>query len=129
MEITAYARHIRMSPRKIRLVIDTIRGKRVDFALAQLPFMKKAAALPVLKLVRSAVANAEHNKGLKQEGLYIKTITADGGPILYRSRARAFGRAAPIRKRSAHLSIVLSDEAPVRKGKKKTIKPRSTKKI
>ena len=108
-----------MSPRKVRLVIDTIRGKRVARALERLPFMNKAAAQPVLKLLRSAVANAEHNKKWDASAFYITKITADGGPILSRWRPRAFGRAAPIRKRTTHLSVVLSDQAPVKRPKKR----------
>ncbi|KKW33339.1 MAG: 50S ribosomal protein L22 [Candidatus Uhrbacteria bacterium GW2011_GWA2_53_10] len=116
MDVKAHARYVHMSPRKIRLVIDTIRGKRVVVALQQLQFVNKAASLPVLKLLRSAVANAEHNHQIKAETLYVKTIVADGGPVLDRWRARAMGRAAPIRKRSAHISVVLSD-VPVEKKK------------
>ncbi len=119
MDVKASARYIHQSPRKIRLVIDTIRGKRVASALEQLQFVNKAAALPVLKLLRSAVANAEHNFQLKPEALYVKSIVADGGPVLHRFRARAFGRAAPIRKRSAHISVVLSDVPTKKKVKEK----------
>jgi large subunit ribosomal protein L22 len=121
MDVKASARYIRMSPRKVRLVIERIRGKRVASALEQLQFVNKAAAAPVLKLLQSAVANAEHNFQLKPEALYVKSIVADGGPVLHRWRARAFGRAAPIRKRSAHISVVLSDTPVVKKikGKKK----------
>jgi large subunit ribosomal protein L22 len=97
-----------MSPRKVRLVIDAVRGKSVKDADIRLSLMKKGAALPVLKLLRSAVANAGHNFNLAPESLYIKTITADGGPTLKRSRPRAFGRAAAIRKRTTHLSIVVA---------------------
>lgn len=111
MEVTAKARYIRMSVRKVRLVVDVIRGMQVDRALAQLRFMKKAAALPVAKVVASAVANAEHNLGLDRENLIVKKITADGGPILYRWHPRAFGRAAPIRKRTAHITVVLGERA------------------
>ncbi|MBI5794108.1 50S ribosomal protein L22 [Candidatus Uhrbacteria bacterium] len=109
MEIHASARYIRMSPTKVRLVIDIVRGLKVREAQAQLLFMKKAAAEPVLKLLNSAIANATHNFQLDKEGLYIKSIVADGGPMLGRFRARAMGRAAPIRKRSSHISIVLDD--------------------
>lgn len=111
MEVRAYARHIRQSPRKVRLVVDAIRGKRVDAALVQLRFINKAAALPVLKLLNSAIANAEHNFKLDASTLSVKTITVDGGPVLERWRARAFGRAAPIRKRTCHISLVLADVA------------------
>lgn len=109
MEVEAKARYIRMSPTKVRLVIDVVRGMKVREAQAQLAFMKKAAAEPVLKLLNSAMANAQHNFQLKTDELYIKSIVADGGPMLSRFRARAFGRAAPIRKRSSHIAIVLDD--------------------
>jgi len=99
-----------MSPRKIRLVIDAVRGKNIASARAQLRFMKKAAALPVLTLLDSAVANAQHNFKLDPDALVIQKITADGGPVLHRWRARAMGRAAPIRKRTTHITIVLGEK-------------------
>lgn len=103
-----------MTPRKTRLVTDLIKGMEVRVALAQLGVMSKAAAKPVQKLVESAVANAVHNNKLNREKLFIKSITADGGPTLKRWRPRAFGRAAPIRKRTTHITIVLTDE-PIKK--------------
>ena len=119
MEVIAKARFIRMSPRKVRLVVGLIRGLDVDKAEVQLNFSVKAAARPVLKLLRSAIANAEHNHKLKHDNLFVKVITVDGGPMLKRWRARAFGRAAPIRKRTSHISIVLSERgAPEGKEKK-----------
>lgn len=111
MEVKATARYIRMSPRKVRLVIDVIRGMDIESARAQLYIMKKAAALPVAKLLESAVANASHNFHLPLATMYVKNITADGGPVLGRWRARAFGRSAPIRKRTTHMSIVLDSRA------------------
>ncbi len=107
MEVKATARHIRMSPRKVRLVVDVIRGMSVGQARIQLAVMKKAAAEPVMKLLESAAANATHNFNLDTAQLFVKSITADGGPVLGRWRARAFGRAAPIRKRTTHISITL----------------------
>lgn len=112
MQISAHARYIRQSPRKIRLVINAIRGKRVSDAITQLNFINKAASLPVLKLLQSAMANASHNFKVSPETLFVKTITADGGPVLERWRARAFGRAATIRKRTSHISIVLEEGSP-----------------
>ena len=109
MEVKATARYIHMSPRKVRLVIDVIRGLKVDEARSPLHIMKKAAAEPVIKLLNSAIANAEHNFSLSANELYIKQIFADGGPTLGRWRARAFGRAAPIRKRTTHIAIVLDE--------------------
>lgn len=110
MEVKAIARHIHMSPQKIRLVVDVIRGKRVSDAQAQLRFMNKAAALPVLKLLNSAVANASHNFKLDPSLLYVKSVTADGGPIIHRWTPRAQGRATPIRKRTTHIAIVLDEK-------------------
>jgi large subunit ribosomal protein L22 len=97
-----------MSPRKVRLVIDTVRGLPVSVAESRLQFMNKGAALPVLKLLRSAIANAEHNFKLDKATLTVKTITADGGPVLKRFQPRAFGRGAPIRKRTTHINLVLT---------------------
>ena len=111
MEINAKARFIRMSPRKVRLVIDVVRGLGVDEALTQLQFMKKAAAHPVMKLINSAIANAENNFQLKRDDLFVKSIAADGGPVYHRWRPRAMGRAAPIRKRTTHISVVLDEKS------------------
>ncbi len=96
-----------MAPRKVRLIVDTIRGKSALDAETRLSFMKQAAAEPVLKLLRSAMANASHNFHMEKGDLMIKSIVADGGPMLKRSRPRAFGRSAPIRKRTTHITIVL----------------------
>jgi len=109
MEVLAHARHIRMSPRKVRLVVDLVRGMDADKAAAQLRFLRKDASRPVLKLLMSAMANAEHNFKLAPGGLYISKATVDGGPVLKRWRARAFGRAAGIKKRSCHITIALSE--------------------
>ncbi len=119
MEVKAKARYIRMSPRKVRLVVDLIRGMSAKEAQTQLAFMKKAAAEPVLKLLNSAIANAENNFQLDADKLYIQQIVADGGPVLGRWRARAFGRAAPIRKRTSHISIVLVERDLVAKAETK----------
>lgn len=111
MDIHASLRYLRMAPRKVRLVIDAVRGLPVMVADTRLTFMKQGAVEPVQKLLRSAMANAEHNFHLKKEDLFIKTITADGGPTLKRSRPRARGSAAPIRKRTTHVMIVLAPKA------------------
>ncbi len=109
-----------MSPRKVRLVINTIRGLSVTAAETRLQFLPKLASEPVLKLLRSAIANAEHNFHLKKEDLVVKTITADGGPTISRSRPRAFGRAAPIHKRTTHINLVLATKDEAKKNVKKT---------
>ncbi len=115
MEIKAQVKFVRMSPRKTRWVIDLVRGLDVDKAISQLQFMTKAAATPVLKLLNSGIANAVNNFKLDKENLYIKAISVDGGPVLKRWRPRAFGRAAPIRKRSAHINLVLGERVESKK--------------
>lgn len=108
MDVHASLRFLRMSPRKVRLVVDAVRGMNVVAAETKLTFLPKLAAQPVQKLLRSAIANAENNFHLKKEDLFIKTIVADGGPTLKRFAPRAFGRAAPIRKRTTHITLVLA---------------------
>ncbi len=128
MEVTAKANTIRMSPRKVRLVIDVIRGMDVARAQTQLQFIKKAACLPVLKLLNSAIANAEHNFDIAKETLYVKTITADGGPVLHRWTPKAMGRSAPIRKRTSHITIILDQRAAkAKKGEKKVAEVKEAK--
>ena len=129
MEIKAIARHIRMSPRKVRLVIDLIRGMDVFRAQTQLKFMKKSASEPVLKLLNSAIANAQHNFQVDASSLVIKTITADGGPVLRRWMPRAFGKATPIRKPTTHISIILEEKSVIRSKERSTKLVKSTKKI
>lgn len=113
MDVIAKARHIHISPRKVRLVADLVRGLDVDTAEAQLRFYRKAAARPVLKAILSAKANAEHNFKISPDHLFIKAIMVDGGPVLHRWRARAFGRAAGIRKRSSHITVTLAERPAV----------------
>jgi large subunit ribosomal protein L22 len=109
MEVKAKARYIRMSPKKVRLVAGLVRGMGVGQAEAHLGLTQKAAALPVLKLLRSAIANAEHNFKLEKADLFIKEISVDGGPVLKRFKPRAFGRAGSIRKRTSHINLTLAD--------------------
>lgn len=99
-----------MSARKVRLVADLIRGMRIASALDQLHVLPKLAAKPVEKTLRSAIANALHNFRLTEEKLFVKAITVDKGPSLDRWRPRAFGRAAPIKKHSCHITIVLTEK-------------------
>lgn len=120
MEIKAQVKFVRISPRKARLVIDLIRGLDVQEAINQLQFMAKVAAAPVLKLLNSGIANAVNNFKFKKENLYIKSISVDGGPVLKRWRPRAFGRAAPIRKRSAHINLVLGERVESVRPKEET---------
>jgi len=104
----ASATHIRISPRKVRMVVDTVRGKSVSQALSILEFTRKKAALPIQKLLKSAVANATENDGISDvDTLVIDRIMVDEGPTLKRFMPRARGRATPIRKRTSHIRIVL----------------------
>lgn len=107
---TARLRYMKMSPRKMRLVADMVRGMQAALAVTQLAFSKKAAALPLKKLIASAMANAVENHRMNEQSLVIKSIQVDGGPIQYRYTPRAFGRAAPIRKRTAHVVIELEGD-------------------
>jgi len=109
MEARAIARFIKMSPRKVRLLADVVRGKGIDEALVQLQLSIKGSKMPLIKLLQSAIANAKGNK-MVRERLYIKAITVDGGPVAKRSRPRAMGRAFPIRKRTCHITIVLGEK-------------------
>lgn len=116
MKIRAELNYLRIAPRKVRLVSGLIRGLTVKDAEAELRFLPKRSSLPLLKLLKSATANAEHNFNLEKRGLVISEIRVDQGPVLKRFRARAFGRAAQILKRTSHVTLVLeSREAPVKK--------------
>ncbi|MCR4443113.1 MAG: 50S ribosomal protein L22 [Peptococcaceae bacterium] len=106
----AVARHIRMSPRKARQVIDLIRGKTVSEAFAILRFTPQRAAKPVNKVLKSAVANAEHNYEMNTDKLYVKEAYVDAGPTLKRIMPRAMGRADLIRKRTSHITVVVSEK-------------------
>jgi large subunit ribosomal protein L22 len=103
-EAKAQLNDYRQSPRKVRIVADTVRGKSVEEALNILTFIPKRAGLPLKKLIASAYANSG-----KAEGLVVKEIKVDTGPTLYRRRPRSRGMADPIRKRTSHISIVLSE--------------------
>jgi large subunit ribosomal protein L22 len=111
MESTAHLRHLRMSPRKLSLVAALIRGKPVEAALNILKFTPRAAARPVEKLIKSAVANAtDLSKGqVDVDTLYVKTISVDQAATQRRFMPRAMGRATPIQKKSAHVHVVLAE--------------------
>ena len=110
METKAVAKYMRISPRKARQVIDLVRGKEISEALGILKNTPKKAAGMVEDVVNSAVANAEHNHGMYAEDLYISEAYADEGPTLKRIRPRAMGQASPINKRTAHITIKVSDQ-------------------
>ena len=107
MEARAVARYVRVAPRKARLVVDMIRGKKIDDARAILKFSPRAAAEIVEKVLNSAVANAERNLHLKAEELVVGSTFVDEGPTLKRIRPRAMGRAFRINKRTSHITVIV----------------------
>ena len=110
MESIAKARHVRIAPRKVRLVMDMVRGKPVDEALQTLGLVRKASAPVLVKIIKSAMANAENNHEMSTDGLIIKKAFVDEGPTLRRFMPRAMGRATMIRKRTSHITVVLSEK-------------------
>lgn len=111
MDIKAEAKYIRMSPRKVRLVVDMVRGKKAQEALTMLKFVTKAAAEPVAKVIGSAVANAVKNFNQKEENLFIKKIVVKEGPrYKRRDKSRRAMRFGLIQKKTCHLEVVLGGE-------------------
>jgi large subunit ribosomal protein L22 len=110
MEVKAQARFLRLSPRKARLAVDAVRGKRVEEALNQLRYLPQRSAKVLTKVVRSAVSNAEQNPGIDVDTLYVKKAFVDGGPSLKRWTPRAMGRATKILKRTCHITVVLDEK-------------------
>ena len=106
----AVAKYVRVSPRKVQIVIDLIRGKQVDDALAILMYTPKSAAPVVEKLLNSAIANAENNLEMSRENLYVAEVYANQGPTLKRYWARSHGRADMIKKHTSHITIVLDQK-------------------
>ncbi|NJM56447.1 MAG: 50S ribosomal protein L22 [Synechococcales cyanobacterium RU_4_20] len=107
-EARSVARYIRMSPSKVRRVLDQIRGRSYRDALIILEFMPYRSCDPILKVLRSAVANAEHNMGLDPSTLVVSQAFADQGPVLKRFRPRAQGRAFAIRKGTCHITVAVA---------------------
>ena len=105
----ATVKYVRISSRKVRIVINLIRGKKVDEALAILRFTPKSASPVVEKLLNSAIANAEHNMGLSRDTLYVAEIFANQGPSLKRFMPRAKGSASPILKRTSQITVILDE--------------------
>lgn len=110
MEAVAKAKYVHISARKARLVADAIRGLKVGEALNKLKFTPKKAAVLFIKAVNSAVANASQRPGVDVDKLIVKLAFVDEGPTQKRWRARAMGRAFPIRKRSSHITVVLAEK-------------------
>jgi len=127
--VKAKLSNYKQSPRKVRLVADLIRGKKVERAIQELNFVNKKATRVIKKLLESAVANAKHNNGLKEKDLFLKEIRVDNGSTMKRFRAGARGQAYPLKRRSSHISIALEsvDDSVVELKKEKNLK--ETKKI
>lgn len=126
MKVKANLNYLRISPRKVRLVADLIRGMDVKDAETQLRFLTKKAAKPMLKLLKSAIANAEHNFGIDKDNLFVSEIQVNEGPRLKRWMPRAMGRADMILKRTSHIKLVLGTKKEVEVKKKKS-KPKVVK--
>lgn len=118
MQVSAKLKNLRVSQRKTRLVVDTIRGKDVETAKIQLKFSTKKTSDNVLCLLNSAIANAKNNFNLDEKNLFIETIVVEEGPTLKRWRPRAMGRASAIKKRTCSIIITLNEKHP--KAEKKT---------
>ena len=110
MEVRAVGKYLRVSPHKVRLVADLVRGKKVDEALTILKFLPKKSGRLINKTLRSAVANAENTHTIDVDTLFIKSILVDEGPKLKRWRPRAMGRATRILKRTSHITMVLAEK-------------------
>ncbi len=121
MQYKFHLNNLRIAPRKVRLVANLIKKSSVFSAQAQLKFQNKKAALPILKLLKSAVASAANNFNLPSENLRVLNIFVDEGPKLKRFRARAFGRAGAIHKKTSHITLILEEEmtSGFKKAKKK----------
>ena len=107
----AVAKHIRISPYKVRAVLDVIRGKGYNEAVALLKSINKSSSLPVLKVLNSAAANAENNLGMNKDELYVAECFADQGTTIKRYMPRARGRIGAILKRTSHITVILDDTA------------------
>ncbi len=110
MEVKAVSKYVRISPRKVHIMIDTVKGKPVETALEILKFMPQKAAYIVEKIIRSAVSNADQHPDIDVDSLVIRNIIADQGPTLKRFKARARGRGTRILKRTSHITVILAED-------------------
>ena len=111
-EVTAQLNGLRIAPRKVRAVVNLIKGKNVIDAVSQLEFMIKKPTLGLIKLLNSAISNAENTFGMARDNLYVKNILVDEDMKLKRFRAKGFGRAALIQKKTSHIKIILDERVP-----------------
>lgn len=126
MKVKVSLKHLHMAPRKVRLVANAIRGVDVTRAQALLMHLPRRATQPLSRLLTSAVAAAEKNFHLKRDNLFVHEIRSDGGPTLKRWMPRAFGRAAQIRKRTSHVTLVLDERVPTQKAAPSVIREVAT---
>jgi len=110
MEVKAVSKYVRISPRKVHIMIDAVKGKPVEAALEILKFMPQKAAYIVEKIIRSAASNADQHPDIDLDSLVIRNIIADQGPTLKRFKARARGRGTRILKRTSHITVILAEE-------------------
>jgi len=111
MQAKAVTKYVRIAPLKVRMIMDVIRGKKVDRALSELQYMPQKAAREVARTIQSAAANAENNFDMDRQALVVHTVYADEGPAFKRFMPRARGRADRIRKRTTHITVVVDDGA------------------
>lgn len=128
MQVTVKLKHLRITARKVRQVVDLIRGKTAADAKVLLHFTARKSAAPILKLLNSAIAAAKHNFQIDEKNLYVLKAAVDEGPTLKRWHAMSRGRAYPIMKRSSHITIVLNEISPKKVQKSKS-KMKSRKQI
>ena len=121
-EVKAQLNGLRMAPRKVRAVVNLIRGKNVLDALAQLEALVKRSSLPVAKLLKSAIANAENNNDMVKDNLYVKSINVDEGVKLKRFKPKGFGRVSPLEKKTSRIRVVLAEKVPGMKRSVTTVK-------
>jgi len=127
-ETKAKLKNYKQSPRKVRLVADLVRGKKVDRVISELSHLNKKVSVVMKKLIKSAVANAKHNNNMDEENLFLKTITVDEGPAMKRFKAGAKGRAFPFKRRTSHITVIV-DEKKVEVEKNKEVKKKAKRTI
>lgn len=121
-EVKAQLNNLRLAPRKVRLVVNIVKGKKAERALEQLEFVIRRPSGPVSKLIKSALANAENNFGMVRSNLYIKEFWVDEGMKLKRYRPKGFGRPSPLQKKTSHLNLILAEKVPGLKAQKNETK-------
>ena len=109
-QVSAKLSHLRIPPRKVRLVADLVRGEKVETALDRLRYLSRLAAEPLYKLLRSAISNAEQKRSLDIDSLIVKSIMVDSGPVLKRWMPKARGRADRILRRTSHVTVILAEK-------------------